>query len=90
MARVPDQISTELENRAILFSIASGEYYQMNRLGTRIWALTDQPVTPREIVRTLLEEFAVEPSECERAVQEFLGRLHAANIITLTPATEQG
>jgi hypothetical protein len=44
----------------MLFSVASGEYYSLNEVGTRVWDLADGSHTPEDLARILEREYEAE------------------------------
>jgi hypothetical protein len=83
IARVPEQISGELDGKAVLLSIENGEYYNMNEVATRIWQLVEKPVAISAIIDRLLSEFEIERDACEAEVLTYLGRLQKDNLLTV-------
>jgi hypothetical protein len=45
IVRSPDQVSGDLDGKVVLLSIENGEYYNMNEVGSRIWALLEKLIT---------------------------------------------
>ncbi len=61
---------------SVMLDIASGNYFGLNAVATRIWELlTEQPMTVGEICARLCEEFEVEEATCEAAVLAFANTL---------------
>lgn len=87
VARSPDQVSGDLDGKVVLLSIANGEYYNMNEVASRIWALLEKPMTVAALIETLLAEFEVERATCEREAMAFLQRLLKDKLLLVTPAS---
>lgn len=68
-------ISSDMDEETVMMSIESGEYYGINPVGSRIWALLEQPHSVSEICDTLREEYDVKPAECQQDVLEFVNKL---------------
>lgn len=83
----PDQVSTSIADQTALMSIINGSYYSMDRVGSRIWALIEQPRVVSAVVDQLLTEFAAGRPTCEQHVLAFLQRLADANLLRVTDAT---
>jgi hypothetical protein len=75
IVRSPDQVSGDLDGRVVLLSIENGEYYNMNEVGSRIWALLEKPVKVSALIDQLMAEFEVERARCETEALAFLGQL---------------
>jgi hypothetical protein len=85
VARAPDQVSGELDGRVVLLSIENGEYYHMNEVGSRIWALLERPAPVIELVERLVGEFDVERAVCERETLAFLAQLRKDGLLRVAP-----
>lgn len=76
-------VSCELDGETALMSVESGNYYGLDPVGSRIWALIEQDRLVSELCALLLEEFEVEPSPCEHYVLTFLNELAQNNLVTV-------
>ena len=81
IVRSPDQISGDLDGKVVLLSIENGEYYNMNEVGSRIWALLEKPVTFGALIEQLLAEFEVERPTCEQEAVAFLRQLQSDKLV---------
>lgn len=73
-----------------LLSIKNGAYYGMDPVGSRVWELIAQPVRTSAVCETLLGEFNVEKSVCERQVLTFLQQLADADLLEAGDASANG
>lgn len=78
-----DPICTEIEGETVMMSIEAGNYYNLNPMGGRIWALIAQPMTVSALCETLRGEFEVEPAQCETEVLAFLNALNADHLLSI-------
>lgn len=76
-----DLVSCDLDGETALMSVENGKYYAMDPVGSRIWALLEQPRPVAAMCAFLLEEFEVEPSQCQHDVLAFLNELAQDNLI---------
>ena len=76
-----DQVSCDVGGEAAILQLASGVYYGLDAVGSRIWALLQQPRTVREIRDTLLAEYEVPAKRCERDLLGLLQALAAEQLI---------
>jgi len=67
-----DQVSCELGGEAAILNLKAGVYYGLNEVGARIWKLIQEPKRVSEIHDTILEEYQVEPGQCEADVMVLL------------------
>lgn len=79
----PNQISTQLDDEAIVLELESGVYYGLAEVGARIWTILQQPTTCTQIVETLLEEYDVERMTLDSDVLTFVRDLHANQLVYL-------
>jgi hypothetical protein len=86
VVRSSDQVSGDLDGRVVLLSIENGEYYNMNEVGSRIWALLEKPMTVTGLIDRLLTEFDVERATCEQEVAAFLEQLQKSNLLKVDGA----
>lgn len=85
VARTPDQVSGELEGKTVLLNIENGEYYNMNEVGSRIWALLETPMTVGALIDRLVAEFEIDRDTCKQDSLEFLEVLHHDKLLRIEP-----
>ena len=76
-----DQISADLSGEAAILNLKSGVYFGLNTVGARIWNLVQEPKTVNDIRDTLIEEFDVEPDQCEADLFALLKELFSHGLI---------
>jgi len=76
-----DQVSCDVGGEAAILQLASGVYYSLDAVGSRIWALVQSPRSVREIRDTLLAEYHVPAERCERDLLGLLQALAAEQLI---------
>jgi Coenzyme PQQ synthesis protein D (PqqD) len=81
LVRSPDQLSGDIDHEVVLLSLNRGVYYQLNEIGSRIWAHLASPMTVEALVGRLIEEFDVTRETCEAQALEFLRTLQAEGLI---------
>jgi hypothetical protein len=81
--RSDDVIDAEIDNEIVVLSIAQGTCYGLNRVGSRIWNLLTKPSRIGDLCTTLLSEYEIDASECERQVLDLLEELRAEGLIIL-------
>ncbi len=72
LRRAEPIMHTDLGEKTVMMDLEKGNYYGLNRVGARIWALLEQPASVRSLCDRLLAEYEVEPDECERTVTAFV------------------
>jgi hypothetical protein len=76
-------ISCDLDGETALMSVEHGKYYGINPIGSRIWALIEQPRLISDLCACLLSEFEVESTQCENDVLAFLSELAKDNLVKI-------
>jgi hypothetical protein len=83
VVRSSDQVSGDLDGKVVLLSIENGEYYNMNEVGSRIWALLEKPTTVAALIEQLLAEFEVDRPTCETEALAFLEQLRRDRLLKI-------
>lgn len=71
----------ELEGEMVLLDLASGVYFGLDPVGTRVWGLIAEQRSPAEIVTALTAEYEVDARTCEADLFELLDVLAAHELI---------
>lgn len=74
---------SEIDGDKVMMNLDKGEYFMMNSVGSRIWDIIDSPITVKDIMATLIEEYEVEEETCKASVVNFLKRLNNAELISI-------
>jgi hypothetical protein len=81
-----EHVSSNLAGEAVILDLKSGIYYGLDVVGSRIWYLIQVPRTIAEIRDLLLDEFDVEPLNCEHDLLAILRELEENGLITIKNA----
>jgi hypothetical protein len=81
LKRTTNQVCCDLGGESIILNLKSGIYYSLDELGTRIWALIEQPTAITGIRDAIVAEYDVQPEVCERDVRAFIEGMEAAGLI---------
>jgi len=76
-----EQISSDLGGEAVILNLKTGVYHGLNEVGALIWTLIQEPKVVRDIKQILLQEYEVEPNQCDRDLKALLEDLLAAGLI---------
>jgi hypothetical protein len=82
-----DQVSSNLAGEEVILDLKSGVYYSLNEVGASIWNLIQEPRTVNEIRDTLLAEYEVEPSQCDRELLVLIHQLEAEGLVEVRNET---
>ncbi len=81
-----EQVFCELDGEMVLMSVRHGEYYRLDEVGSRIWALIETPSRVAALCDRLVDEYRVDRAACEADVLAFLHDLQAGDLIEVEPA----
>ena len=76
-----DVLFQEVGGETVLLDLDSEQYFGLDEVGTRIWALLGEGRCLDDIVATLLDEYDVEREQLSADVQELLTALLDAGLI---------
>jgi Coenzyme PQQ synthesis protein D (PqqD) len=78
-----DVVFRDLEGELILLNLATGVYFGLDPVGTRIWALIDNGRTADEIVGVITAEYEVDADACRADLARFLAALRDNDLVEL-------
>jgi len=71
LVRLPDLVASEMDGDLVMMSIEHGSYFGISGVGTRVWALLEQPISIAEISAEIGREFDVDAATCEADMLAF-------------------
>ena len=78
-----DVVFRELEGEMVLLNLATGIYFGLDSVGTRIWELIDGHRSADEIVRTVTAEYEVDAETCAADLARFFQTLQDNELVEL-------
>ncbi len=84
LQRNPDLIHANMGDETVLMSLTNGEYYGMNEVGSKIWALLEEPHTVIQLAEKLATIYDIDKDHCFQDIQLFLGELEKQGIVYLS------
>ena len=79
-----EQAYSELDGEAVILHLKSGVYYSLNSTGASIWNLLQKPRKVSEIRDVILEEYEVEPQQCEGDLLVLLQELELEGLVEVS------
>lgn len=76
-----DVVSRELEGETVLLNLASGMYFGLDAVGTRIWQLLEAQHTLQVVFEKMLEEFDVEEATLRHDLLALVERLSTCGLV---------
>jgi hypothetical protein len=80
------QLSRPVAGHIVIAGLASGSYYRLDDVGTRVWELIQAPVAAECVWQSIAVEFDVSADRCANDVMELLCRLADEQLIEVTGA----
>jgi hypothetical protein len=81
----PDVLFNEVAGEAVLLNRATGKYFTLDEVGTRMWQLLVQHGQLEPAYQALLAEYAVEPQQLQEDLLALTDKL-AANLLLFIDA----
>lgn len=75
LLRMPGMVSSEMDGDLVMMSIEHGKYFGISGVGQRVWELIENPISLRDLVATLLQEFEIDEATCRSDVLGFASSL---------------
>jgi hypothetical protein len=77
-----NQVACGLGDEVVILNLGDGEYYGLNRVGSRIWAMIQEPVGVAEVRDRLLQEYdELDPERCTREILHLLEQMAESALI---------
>lgn len=76
-----DVVFRDLAGEAVILNLATGIYFGLNEVGTRIWHLITEHGATEKVVETLLAEYEVEEEQLRRDVDDLIRQLMAKGLV---------
>lgn len=78
------QVSCDLAGEAAILNLADGVYYGLDQVGAYVWKMLGEPRTLGELCDGVLEEYDVDPAECERDIAALITELEAKGLVNVS------
>jgi hypothetical protein len=79
--RDPGILHSTIDDEIVLFSGDTNSYFNLNRTGSIIWELIENPISVQELINQLATRFQIAPSEITNDVMEYIIPLEKKGII---------
>ena len=70
-----------VDGEVVMVDVERGAYFALDPVGSRIWALLEEPQNIDALCLALTAEFEVAPDECRREVAAFLRQLEDVQLV---------
>src|SRR5215212_12177247 len=68
-------VSANLDGEVVILGFKSGSYYSLDQVGAFVWDLVQKPQKVSAIRDAILEEYEIDPMQCERDLITLLEEL---------------
>lgn len=75
--------STDLQGEKVMMDLNQGKYFALNKVGSRIWDITNNKISVGDIINILMKEYDIDEKRCNEEVIGFIGRMNDAKIIRI-------
>jgi len=82
----PDVLFRDLNGEAVVLNLTTGQYYGLNEVGTRMWALLAEHGQVEAAFQALLEEYDVAGEQLQRDLLGFVDELASHGLVQLAEA----
>lgn len=89
LSRNPETIATEIDGEVVLMSLVTGRTFGLDKRGSAIWALIEQPRSIAAVVGELVKAYQVTPEKCQADVMTFAGQLVEAQLAAAKDSVAQ-
>ena len=79
-----EQVSCDFNGESVILSFRNDSYYGLNAVGSFVWELIKEPKSFGQIKVAILENYEVDPDECERDLLELLNDLLANELVQVS------
>lgn len=82
--RSPKQVHCQLDDVFVLMAVDTGEYFELNRVGSRIWQELSGSIAIHELVDRLQASFEVDRPTCEAQVLAWVEKMRRLGLLDVT------
>jgi hypothetical protein len=84
----PDVVFRDLDGEAVILDLASGTYFGLNEIGTRVWRMIDEGRNAAEIVDAVAAEYEADRVTIAQDVDRLIEDLSARRLIVAAPGAD--
>ena len=81
-----DLVFSNVAEEVVILDLKSGVYHGLEEVGARAWELISEPRPVREVRDRLLDEYDVEPQQCESDLLRLIEELKSHGLVEVHPA----
>lgn len=81
MIKDDDVLFTSMGEDAVLLHVNRGDYYSLNKVGARLWVLTDGKKSITDLAVIITKEFDISQEEAEKDILEMAAQLEKEGLV---------
>lgn len=81
LQRRNDLLFNEIDGEVVMLSVENSEYYGINKVGSRIWELLEQPIQLEKLICKLENEYSVTKEQCANDINAFIQKLIEKSLV---------
>ena len=81
---VPDTLFQDMDGETVFLSLASGEYYGVDDVGSRMWQVLEASTDVETAATQLLREFRVDEETLRADLAALIEKMREAGLVTVT------
>jgi hypothetical protein len=81
-----DVVARNLMGEAVLLDLATGTYFGLDEVGTRIWQLVERHESLEPVIAALLDEYDVEEPAVRADLERLIGELSKKGLVRIDDA----
>ncbi len=82
---IPDQVlSQDLQGETVILDLKDGQYYGLNAVGSRIWAMLQDGRSPEAIIAALTDEYRISSERARGDLSGFLSVLQTRGLVSVS------
>lgn len=78
-----DLLYSSIGDEIVLMTEESGEYFKLNSVGAAIWEIIKDPISLKDLISRLLNDFDVSEIQCKEEVQSYVNKLNQNKFIKI-------
>lgn len=81
-------MESRIDEDLVALDVQQGSCYGFNATAARVWALLEQPRLLSEVREILVDEYHIEPEDCDQELRMLLARLKQDGLVAMEAVAE--
>jgi len=83
LQRKSDLLYNKIDDEIVILSLENNEYFGLDKVGSRIWELLEQPMIFNKLLAQLTDEYKVTEKQCKEDTLTFLAKMADKKLIVI-------